>query len=340
MELYGGIDLHSTNSTVSIVTGTSGGLKEINQKRLDNDIGLVLKLLEPYRGDLVGVAVESTYNWYWLVDGLMEADYRAHLVHTSAVPQYKGKKHRKDRHDARQIAELLAIGKLPEGYIYPKEDRPFRDLCRRRAFLMGKRTSLLHSMRGTFESWTGHRPTRSELVTWTEEDLEPYLEDPRTRLAISCLMGPVREMSKQVEIIEDLLRKDAKLREEFKLLETVWGIGTVLALTVMYEVGDISRFPKAGNFVSYSRLTDSSYLSNGKRKGKGNVKNGNPHLSWAFSEAAHFANQHRPAARRFCQRKKAAKNGIVANRALAAKLARASFYVLRDKVEFDPGKLF
>jgi transposase len=153
-------------------------------------------------------------------------------------------------------------------------------------------------------------------------------------------MAPVREITKQIGIIESELLKAAKLREEFKLLETVWGIGRILALTVMYEVGDISRFDKPGNFVSYCRLSDSSYLTNGKRKGKGNVKNGNPHLSWAFSEASHFAAQHHPAARHFSQRKKAGANALVANRSLAAKLARASFYVMRDKVAFDPEKLF
>jgi transposase len=108
----------------------------------------------------------------------------------------------------------------------------------------------------------------------------------------------------------------------------------------MYEVGDINRFRSVGDFASYSRCVQSGLWSNNKRKGKGNPKNGNPYLSWAFSEAAHFANQHRPLAKRFCQRKKAKTNGIVANRALAHKLARASFYVMRDKVEFDPNKLF
>jgi transposase len=338
MELYGGIDLHSNTSTVSIITKAR---QEVALKRLDNDIGLVLSMLEPYREDLVGIAVESTYNWYWLVDGLMDNGYQVHLANMNEAQQYKGLKHRGDRHDANWIAFLLALGILAEGYIYPKKDRPLRDLCRRRAFLVRSRTRMFNSTRAVFESWTGDRLTRNEMKGWTDDDLEQLIEDSRTRLGISCMLEPVLEMNHQIELIEKKVLEEAVLREEFKLLETVWGIGKILALTVMYEVGDISRFPSVGNFSSYCRLVDSKYLSNGKRKGKGNVKNGNPYLSWAFSEAAHFAVAKYPEAKRFYQRKKAASpHEMVAKRALAAKLARASFYVMRDKVEFDPAKLF
>ena len=94
-----------------------------------------------------------------------------------------------------------------------------------------------------------------------------------------------------------------------------------------------------GNFASYCRLVNSDRLSNGKRKGSGNSKSGNPFLSWAFSEAAHFAVRHHESARKFAQRKRAKTNGIVAIRALAHKLARASYYVMKDKVDFDPDKM-
>jgi transposase len=114
----------------------------------------------------------------------------------------------------------------------------------------------------------------------------------------------------------------------------------LLSLVILYEVGDISRFAKVGHFTSYCRLVRSGRFSNGKRKGAGNPKNGNPYLSWAFHEAAHHAVQHYPQAKQFVHKKTAEVNGIVAIRALAHKLARASFYVLRDDVDFDPRKLF
>lgn len=338
MELYCGIDLHASNSYVSIID--KEGSRQVKERRLANDLGLVLSMLAPYEGDLRGVAVESTFNWYWLVDGLMEAGYEVHLANTNACQQYEGLKYTDDRHDARWLATMLSMGILAEGYIYPKEERPLRDLCRRRAFLIRKRSSMLLSMRGMFESWTGTRTNRREMREWTEEELEPLLEDPHARFGVSCLLDPINTIIEKVAEIEQRVLQVAKLRQEFRLLETVWGIGKILALTVMYEIGDIRRFPSAGEFVSYCRLVGTDRRSNLKRKGSGNAKNGNPYLSWAFTEAAHFANQHRPAAKRFYQRKKAKRNAMVAVRALAHKLARASYYVLKNKVEFDPEKAF
>ena len=144
----------------------------------------------------------------------------------------------------------------------------------------------------------------------------------------------------QIKILEKEASKRARLRNEFKRLQTVWGIGRILGLTIMYEVGEIGRFAKVGNFASYCRCVKSERLSNGKHKGSGNTKNGNPYLSWAFSEAAHFAVRYHEPAGKFVQRKGSKTNGIVAIRALAHKLARASYYVMKNQVDFDSDKLF
>ena len=337
MTLYCGIDLHSTNSYVAILNDK---LERVAGQRLGNDLDEVLRMLGPYRGEIAGIAVESTFNWYWLVDGLMDAGYRLHLANTCKMKQYDGLKYRDDRHDARWLARLLALGILPVGHIYSREERPLRDLLRRRSFLVKKRSSMLISMRGAFECRTGMRAKSNDIKTWTEEDLEHLLSDPDIRLGLSCLLAPIKAMTEQIEIIEKWVLPRARLRDEFRMLETVWGIGKILGLTIMYEVGDITRFEKVGNFASYCRLVNSEHLSNGKPKGKGNSKNGNPYLSWAYSEAAHFANRYRKPAQKFIQRKRKQTNGIVANRALAHKLARASFYVMRDLVEFDPSRVF
>jgi transposase len=335
--MYCGIDLHARNNYHALLNQER---KLITQGRYDNDLGVVIAALEPYREEIDGIAVESTCNWYWLVDGLMDHGYELHLANTNEAQQYNGLKYADDRHDARWLALLLLLGILPEGYIYPKEERPNRDLCRRRAFLVRKRTSMLTSMRGAYGCWTGEQVGRNEIAKWTEEDLEVLLPDPKIRLGLSCLLEPMWAINDQIRILEKEVLATAKLREEFRKLETVWGIGKILALTIMYEVGEISRFASVGNFVSYCRLVSTDRRSDKKSKGKGNRKNGNPYLSWAFSEAAHFAERHRPAAQRFAQRKRAKRNGIVANRALAHKLARASFYVMRDKVDFDPDLAF
>jgi transposase len=337
MALYCGIDLHSSKSWIAIL---DEGLEVIRETSVANDLGEVLRVLEPYREELEGVAVESTFNWYWLVDGLMDAGHRAHLTNTWAVKQWEGLKHTDDRHDARWLAHLLALGILPEGYIYPRQERAVRDLLRRRAFLVRKRTSFLLSMRGAFECRTGLRTRSRDVKRWTEADVEAYLDDPAAVLGITCLLEPLKVVTAQIRTIEKEVLTRARLRDEFAPLQTVWGVGKVLALTIMYEVGDIARFSKVGNFASYCRLVKTARLSAGKSKGTGNRRNGNPYLSWAFSEAAHFAVRHHEVASRYFQRKRSKTNGIVAIRAVAHKLARASYYVVRDQVDFDPVKTF
>jgi len=337
MALYCGIDLHSNNCWVSVLME---GRDVIAEKRIGNDLMEILEFLEPFRPELEGIAVESTYNWYWLVDGLMDAGYPAHLTNTWAIKQYDRLKYSDDRHDARWLAHLLSLGILPEGYIYPKEERGLRDLLRRRMFLVQKKAAFLLAIRGAFECRTGMRTRTNDVKKWTIGDISLHIADPYVSLGISCLLGPISAMDKQVKLIEKEVLIRGMLREEFSHLTSVWGIGKILGLTIMYEVGRIDRFDKAGNFASYCRCVKSDWLSNGKPKGSGNARNGNPYLSWAFSEAAHFATIHYEDAKKYVQKKRAKTNGIVAIRALAHKLARASYHVMKDRVDFDPGRLF
>jgi transposase len=337
MALYCGIDLHSTNCWITIIDKER---KVIREMKVGNDLETILRFLAPDRAEIEGIAVESTFNWYWLVDGLMDAGYQLHLTNTWAIKQYEGLKYTDDRHDARWLAHLLSLGILPEGYIYPKQERVVRDLLRRRAFLVHKRASFLLSMRGAFECRTGMRTTSDNIKKWTPADVEQHIDDPLAALGITCLLEPMAVLSDQIKILEKEALKRAKVRNEFRRLQSVWGIGKILGLTIMYEVGDVGRFAKVGNFASYCRLVKSDRFSNGKRKGSGNSKNGNPYLSWAFSEAAHFAVRYYEPAKKFVQRKRAKTNSIVAIRALAHKLARASYYVMKDQVDFDPDKTF
>ena len=120
MLLYTAIDLHSNNSMTVIVDEMN---KVIKKARLPGQLKAMLRLLEPFRDDIVGVVAESTYNWYWLVDGLMDHGYVLHLANTVAIQQYEGLKHGDDESDARWLANLLRLGELPEGHIYPREDQ-------------------------------------------------------------------------------------------------------------------------------------------------------------------------------------------------------------------------
>lgn len=171
-------------------------------------------------------------------------------------------------------------------------------------------------------------------------DAEILFNQPYLILAAKSNIAVIHFLKEKIKIIEKAVKAHITLRDEFEYLLTVPGIGDILALTIMVEVGDIARFPKGGDYSSYCRCVKSERLSNGKKKDENNRKNGNRYLSWAYVEAAHFAKRFCPYAQAFYQRKMARRNGIVAIKALGNKLARASYYIMRDQVPYDPEKLF
>ena len=140
MKLYVGIDLHSSNSYMVLMNETD---KVIYQKRLANDLELILGELSAYQETIEGIVVESTYNWYWLVDGLQNAGYQVYLANTTAIQQYSGLKYTDDKKDAKWLAHLLRLRILATGYIYPKEKRGVRELLRRRLILVRQQTMSL-----------------------------------------------------------------------------------------------------------------------------------------------------------------------------------------------------
>lgn len=337
MGLYCGIDLHATNSWLCVIDAAGRARLEA---RVPNRLEVVRDRLEPYREELAAVAVESTCNWYWLLDGLAAAGYPMRLANPAAMKQYEGLKYSDDRHDARWIAEMLRLEILPTGYIYPKETRSVRDLLRHRARLVRNRTARLLTLQNVLARETGRRIVGNELRRQTMEELSRLGLSRETNLVLSSSLEIVALLDQKIVEIERAVVRGTRTRPELRRLRTVGGIGKALGLTILLETGEISRFRSVGNYVSYGRLVATARRSNQRKKGEGNRKNGNPYLSWAFSEAAHFACRFQPAARRFFDRKRARTNDIVAIRALAHKLARACYFILRDGVAYDPSLLF
>ncbi|MBJ6725588.1 IS110 family RNA-guided transposase [Geomesophilobacter sediminis] len=338
MKLYSGIDLHSTNSYLAIID-TKG--KRIFKEKLPNDMATIVQRLDLYSGSLQGVVVESTYNWYWLVDGLMAEGYAVHLANPSAMQKYKGLKHADDQSDAFWLAEMLRLNILPEGYVYPKEVRPIRDLLRKRSHLVALRSSLLISLQNIITRNCGLKMKTNDIKRLREDRVHPllaYNED--LALAGRVSKESIDFLTRQIHSIERFVERKLELREDYKTLLTVPGVGQILGLTIMLETGPIQRFEKVGNYASYCRAVSSKWTSNDKTKGKGNKKNGNKYLSWAFSEAAEFARRFDDKARAYYNRKLKKSNFMVAHAALAHKLARAAYYVMRDQVIFVSDKTF
>jgi transposase len=339
MALYGGIDLHANNSVVVLLNDQD---QVIYQQRLPNHLPTILAPLSLHHGEVEGVVVESTYNWYWLVDGLMEAGYRVHLANPAAIQQYNGLKYTDDHSDARWLAHLLRLGVLPEGYIYPKAERAVRDLLRKRAHLVRQHTANMLSVQNIMARNTGARFSVKRIQELTTQELQSLLAEEAQVLAVTSSLTVLDCLKRQIKTLEQTVHKRLHHTPLYEQLLTVAGIGTILAQTIALDTGDIRRFPSVGNYASYCRCVDSNKMSNGKRKGTGNVKNGNPYLAWASMEAAQFALRFQPAAQRFYQRKlaKSRNNTVLARKAVAHKLSRACYYMMRDLVPFEATKAF
>jgi transposase len=337
MALYGGIDLHANNRVVVLLDELE---RVVDQKRLPNALERILEPLAPYRAAIRGVVVESTYNWYWLVDGLMEVGYVVHLANTAAIQQYDGLKHTDDRSDARWLAHMLRLRLLPKGYIYSKEQRAVRDLLQKRSQLVRHQTAHLLSIQNLLARHTGSHVSGNRIKQWGADDLACLLPDADRALAATSNLAVLHGLADQIAILERTVKERVKRRPAFRQLLTVSGIGDILALTMMLETGEIGRFATVGDFASYCRCVGSHKFSHGKRQGQGHTKNGNKYLAWAFVEAANFAVRYNPQIKRYYQRKQAKTNGVVAIKAVAHQLARACYYVMRDQAPFETAKAF
>jgi transposase len=337
MKLYAGIDLHSNNSVIAVIDEQD---RVVFQKRLPNELERILVALASFKQWLIGVVVESTYNWYWLVDGLMQAGYVVHLANPAAIVQYQGLKYSGDKHDARWLAHLLRLKILRVGYIYPREARAVRDLMRRRMQLVQTRSAQLACMHTQFTRSTASSPSSEALKRMLPEELATLLEEPNVASGVRANLEVVGTLNREIARLEREIIEQVRLAAQFTPLLSIPGIGRILALAIMLETGAIERFAKVGNFSSYARCVQSKRLSNDKKKGEGNSKCGNKYLAWAFVEAAHFAVRYNARIKRFYERKAAKTNKIVATKAVAHKLARAAYHVMRERVPFDETRAF
>ena len=275
-----------------------------------------------------------------LVDGLNENGYATHLANPAAIDQYDGLKNADDKTDAFFLAELSRLKILPEGYIYPKEERPVRDLLRRRLLLVRQRTAHVLSFQNLIARERGEKISSNNIQKLHAAEVNEFFEDSRLVLMGRTNIDSIRFLTKQVREIERAVLKEVDLAPEYEKLLTVPGIGKILGLTIMLETGDINRFAKVGNYSSYCRCVKSSRTSNNKKKGENNKKNGNRYLSWAYVEAANFIRRYCPEAKKWHQRKVARSSPVLATKALGSKICKACYFIIKDQVDFDVKKIF
>lgn len=339
-DLYAAVDLHGDNGFYCVINGKD---QRVFQQRLPNDLKTVLAALEPYRQRLAkGIAVESTFNWYWLADGLQASGYPVQLVNTTAVQTYSGLKNSNDKTDAFWLAHLQRLGILPTGYIYPREQRGARDLLRRRMLLVEQRTAHLLSFKSLVERETGQNISGNKVKGLVPEGVQELLEGAEVVLMGQTNVRVIRFLNQQVRELEKAAQAKLKVLPEYERLEQIPGLGRILNLVIMLETGPIERFATAGNYVSYCRGVQAEKLSNERKKGENNRKCGNRYLSWAWMEAANFAIRYSPEIKSWYQRKlrRCGNLAVLALKAVAAKLAKAGYYMLKNREAFKMEQVF
>src|SRR2546427_2762948 len=336
-KVMAGIDLHSNNVVIGIMDSDG---KRLTSGKLPCEIKEIAKFLAPFKKRLQQVAVESTYNWYWLVDGLQALQYPVVLANPAGMQQYSGIKHADDTNDAFFLAELLRLKILPTGHIYDEQLRPVRDLLRRRLTLVHHRTALMLSFKSLYTRTTGQEMTLSQLKELEIKEAQDLYEHPANQLIAGMQIKHIEQLTESIEKIEKAVLGCARELPCYTKLTTLPGVGKILGMTITMEVGDIKRFADPGNFASYCRTVEAKRMSNRKKKGENNSKCGNRYLAWAFVEAANFARRYDEQCRQWYDRKAAKTSNIIATKALACKLAKAAWYVMAEATDYDPKRMF
>lgn len=337
MKIVTGIDLHSNNMLCGLMDENG---KRLMHQKLPCDLGAILKMLEPYKAEIVQVAVESTYNWYWLVDGLQDHGYPVVLANPARMKQYDGLKHTNDVSDGYYLCEMMRLKILPTCYIYDRQTRPVRDLLRRRMLMVQQRSTLILSFKSLHERTLGQRVPLNQVKKMSVEEAQGCFSTPSDQLLGGEQIGLMGNLRDSISKIEKHVMERAGKWTSFLRVQEMPGIGKILGLTIALETGDPNRFASAGDFASYCRCVKSERTSNNKKKGENNRKCGNRYLAWAFVEAAHFACRYDERCQRFYDRKKQQTNPIIATKALACKLAKAAWHVMKDNVPYDADRVF
>jgi transposase len=335
-QYYCGIDLHARMMYICIVDQEG---KILYHQNISTSRDVFLEIIGPYREDIC-VGVESTYNWYWLADLCTQEGIPFVLGHALYLKAIHGGKTKNDKIDSRKLAYILRGGNFPTAYVYPARMRSTRDLLRRRMYLMQERAALLAHVENTnsqynlgpFPKKLSYRVNRSGVVD--------RFTDPSVRKSVSVDLHLLDFYDNTLRDLELHILKTAKTDDPLMLhlLQTIPGVGKILSLVLLYEIHDVSRFPRVQEFVSYSRLVKCPRESSGKRYGSKNSKIGNVHLKWAFSEMACLFLKGNPDAQKLHNRRVSRHGKAKALSILGSDLGRAVYIMLKRKEPFDMNK--
>jgi transposase len=337
---YCGVDLHARTLSLCVLDAAGN---TVLATTIPAGPDAFLRAVAPFR-DGLAVACECMFAWYWLADLCHDQDIPFVLGHALYMKAIHGGKAKTDKIDAHKIAVLLRGGMLPQAYVYPKGMRETRDLLRRRTFLVRRRAEALVHLSNTNSQY--NLPPFPKKLTYAanraELDIPQRFADPSVRKNVEVDLALIDAYDARIGELELYLARTAKVDDPqaFHRLRSVPGIGKILALILLYEIHDSTRFPAVGQFLSYARLVRCAHESAGKKQGTGGNKIGNAHLKWAFSEAACLFLRDSDQAKKWLARREKKHGKARALGALAARLGRTVYHLLRKQEVFDRQRFF
>ncbi len=335
---YCGIDLH-TKSQYLCILDQQGEI--LFHKNLPTTPKAFLGAIKPFREDLI-VGAECMFSWYWLADLCAREQIAFILGHALYMKAIHGGKAKSDKIDAEKIARLIKGGTFPLAYTYPAELRPTRDLLRRRRMLVRHRSEVLAHIKLTHYQYNAQFFQKNINKKGNRQHVAELFDDPAVIKNISVDLSVADHLHDQIKQLENYVVRHARAFDPrtYYRLQTVPGIGKILALTMLYEIGHIDRFDTVQSFCSYCRLVKCAKESAGKRYGFGGQKIGNAHLKWAFSEATALFMRESQQAKDYVA-KLSNKHGKGKSMSiLAHKLGRAVYCVIKRKDAFDVNYFF
>ena len=330
---YCGIDLHADAMYVCILDSTS---EIVVHQNIPTKPKSFLRLIKPYRDGLV-VGCECMFTWYWLADLCADEGIDFVLGHALYMRAIHGGKAKNDKIDSHKIAVLLRGGSFPLAYAYPAKMRATRDLLRRRNHFTRKRGELIAHIQNTASQYNLPEPLGCDAKPSEREDLPRKFKDPIVRGMIEVDLATIEHYDQLLGVLERQLEKVAISHDpvSLALLKSIPGVGRILSLVMLYEIEDISRFPRVQDFVSYCRLVKPAKESNGKSYGHSGKRIGNAHLRWAFGEAIVLMLKGNKPLQQHVQKMASRHGKGKALAILSARLGRAVYYMLKNQVPFD-----
>ena len=337
---YCGIDLHARSMHVCVLDA-SGCV--VLDKGLPCNFDSLLQALAPFRDGIV-LGAECMFGWYWLADRCAQHQIPFAVGHALYMRLIHGAKAKNDKIDARKVAHLLKGGNFPLAYAYPKGMRETRDLLRRRMYLVHKRAELITHLEilnaqnnlPPFGKKLAYAANRAEL------NIPQRFSDPSVQLSATLDLALIDKLDELIAQVELYLTRTAKVDDvqTYHRLRTIPGVGPILALVLLYEMHQVDRFERVGQFLSYARLVRCAHESAGKRVGAGGKKIGNAHLRWAFAEAVCLFLRGSERARQWKQKQEKKHGSAKVLGILAARLARAVYHMLRKQEAFDEDRFW